>query len=114
MAEQVRGTAGFLHIHGADALHTAQLRALQECARRQLRRYDLLDPMARAAAVASATGLDTAALVRAMATRARSPGAMTADLELLETARRRLDAHGPLAASDAGSSSASSAASSTP
>ena len=101
MAEQVRGTASFLHMHGADALHTAQLRALQECARRQVHRYVQLNPAARAASIARATGLDAAALERAMATRKRSTGTMALDLELLETARRRLDAAAPVAATDA-------------
>jgi len=95
MAEQVRGTAAFLHMHGAGALHAAQLRALDECAARQLRRYAPLDASARAAAIARATGLDAAMLVRAMSMRARHPAAMAVDLEVLETARRRLDANGP-------------------
>ena len=101
MAEQVRGTASFLHMHGADALHAAQLRALQECARRQVHRYIQLDPAARAASIARATGLDAAALERAMSTHKRSTGTTAADLELLETARRRLDAATPATASDA-------------
>lgn len=105
MAEQVRGTAGFLHMHGGDALHAAQLRALNESAGRQLRGYALRDATARAAAIAQATGLEAAMLARAMAARARHPGAMAVDLEVLETARRRLDAHGPFTPSPSPSTS---------
>ncbi|MET3497141.1 DUF4350 domain-containing protein [Variovorax boronicumulans] len=95
MAEQVRGTAGFLHMHGSGALHEAQLRALNESAGRHLRRYRDLAPPARAAAIAQATGLAAAMLTRAMSARARAPEAMAVDLEVLETARRRLEANGP-------------------
>jgi hypothetical protein len=108
MAEQVRGTAGFLHMHGADALHAAQLRALNESAGRQLRGYARRDAAARAAAIAQATGLEAAMLVRAMGERARHAGAMSVDLEVLETARRRLDAHGPFMPSPSSSSSSTS------
>lgn len=94
MAEQVRGTAAFLHMHGNGALHAAQLRALDESARRHLRRHAGRDPAARAAAIAAATGLAPAVLERAMSVRARRPEAMALDLEVLETARRRLEAAG--------------------
>ncbi|RTQ30830.1 DUF4350 domain-containing protein [Variovorax gossypii] len=108
MAEQVRGTAGFLHMHGADALHAAQLRALNESARRQLRGYVHRDAAARAAAIAQATGLEAAMLVRAMdGARPRHAGAMAVDLEVLETARRRLDANGPFMPRSSASSSSS-------
>lgn len=107
MAEQVRGTAGFLHMHGAGALHEAQLRALNESAARHLRRYRDLAAPARAAAMAQATGLEAAMLVRAMSTHARAPDAMAVDLEVLETARRRLEAHGSRKPSPAFSSSPS-------
>jgi len=93
MAEQVRGTAEFLHMHGGEALHAAQLRALDESARRHLRRHAQGDAGQRSAAIAQATGLDARALSQAMALRKRGPGALAADLELLETARRRLDAN---------------------
>ncbi len=107
MAEQVRGTAGFLHMHGGDALHAAQLRALNESATRQLRGYARHDASARAGAIANATGMEAAMLVRAMADRARNPGAMALDLEVLETARRRLDANGPFVPSPASAASSS-------
>ncbi|MET3475727.1 DUF4350 domain-containing protein [Variovorax atrisoli] len=114
MAEQVRGTAGFLHAHGAAALHVAQLRALDESARRQLRGYVRRDAAARAAAIAQATGLEPAMLARAMdEARSRHAGAMAIDLEVLETARRRLDANGPFTPRPASSSSSPSSSSSS-
>lgn len=123
MAEQVRGTARFLHMHGPKALHTAQLRALHESATRQLRRFSQLDPKQRTVEIARATGLDALLLERAQAVRSRNPGVLAADLELIETARRRLDATGPdtrpptaftSPVSPGASPSASSAASSPP
>lgn len=108
MAEQVRGTARFLHMHGPKALHTAQLRALHESAARQLPRFSQLDPLRRTAGIARATGLDARALERAQDDKPRNPAVLAADLELLETARRRLDAREPAAPP------ASSAASSAP
>lgn len=95
MAEQVRGTAGFLHMHGSQALHLAQLRALHESATRHLRRFAQLGATARTTEIARATGLDANALARAQAERQRNPRVMAADLELMETARRRLDAAQP-------------------
>lgn len=110
MAEQVRGTAGFLHMHGAQALHAAQLRALDESARRQLRGHAHRDATARTAAIAQATGLDAAMLARAIdGARPRHAGGMAVDLEVLETARRRLDANGPFVPRSSDSSSSSSA-----
>lgn len=113
MAEQVRGTAGFLHAHGPGALHVAQLRALDESARRQLRGDAFRDATARAAAIAQATGLEPAMLLRAMdGARTRHAGAMAIDLEVLETARRRLDANGPFTPRTSSSSPSSSSSSS--
>jgi hypothetical protein len=96
MAEQVRGTARFLHMHGPKALHAAQLRALHESAARQLPRFSQLEPARRTAEIARITGLDARALDRAQADRARNPAVLAADLELIETARRRLDAREPV------------------
>jgi len=90
MTEQVGGTAHFLQRHGAAALHAAQVRALHETAARQLRNYGRLDLFQRAQAIAGATGVSGPALARALPPRARGPGELSADLELLETARRRL------------------------
>jgi hypothetical protein len=98
MAEQVRGTARFLRAHGPAALHTAQLRALHESAVRQLVRFSQLDPARRNAEIARATGLDARALDRAQADKPRNPAVLAADLELIETARRRLEAREPAAA----------------
>ena len=96
MAEQVRGTARFLHMHGPKALHAAQLRALHASAARQVPRFSQLAPAQRTQEIARATGLDTLALERAQADRSRNRGVLAADLELLETARRRLDAREPV------------------
>ena len=114
MAEQVRGTARFLHMHGPKALHTAQLRALHASAARQLPRYSQLDALRRTAGIARATGLDARALERAQDDKARNPAVLAADLELLETARRRLDAREPAAPSVSSVSSSSSAVSPSP
>ena len=91
MAEQVRGTAAFLRRHGGETLHAAQLRALQESAARRLHRAER-SPADEAKAMGSATGIDGAALARALQAHPRNPSVLAADLEVLETARRRLDA----------------------
>ncbi|MDB5849694.1 MAG: hypothetical protein JWP29_3446 [Rhodoferax sp.] len=90
MAEQVRGTGRFLHWHGASALHAAQVRALNEAAQHALRGFAQAGGPRRTSLVAEATGLDVAALARALIDRTRVPAVMAHDLELLETARRRL------------------------
>jgi len=105
MAEQVRGTAQFLQQHGGAALHGAQVRALHDCAGRQLRRRSQRTPAERDAAIAAATGIDIAVLQRALDKHTRNPNALAADLELLETARRRLEAMTLQPASSAPSSS---------
>ena len=93
MREQVRGTAHFLQRQGPDALHTAQLRAFDECARRKLRLDTGHVAWSRTQAIARVTGLDAAALAHAQKPGPRKPMQLTRDLELLETARRRLDVH---------------------
>lgn len=91
IAEQVKGTAQFLKHHGADALHAAQVRALDETAQSHLRDYAHLERGARAKAIAKATGLDADALARALDRKLkRSHRELPPTLELLETARRRL------------------------
>ncbi|MEP7295473.1 MAG: DUF4350 domain-containing protein [Burkholderiales bacterium] len=92
MAEQIRGTAAFVAHHGSNALHAAQLRALNDTARPRVHGFDGLILGERAQAVAQLTQLDAHALARAMnpaldAAVSRHPGAA---LALLETARRRL------------------------
>jgi hypothetical protein len=91
MAEQVRGTAAFLYRTGPQALLGAQMRALDECARQHLPRWAELGRGERADLLARATGLEAAALSSAFdRTLTRSPHALAATLQLLETARRRL------------------------
>ena len=95
MREQVCGTAHFLQRQGPGALHAAQLRAFDECARRKLRLDTQLDASARTQSIARITGLDAPALAQAQKPGPRKPVQLTRDLELLETARRRLEAHHP-------------------
>lgn len=93
VAEQIRGTAGFIASRaGGAALHAAQLRALENAARLRLGGFDALGGAERAAAIAAACAMEPAALARAMQPRltpalARHPAPA---LALLETARRRL------------------------
>lgn len=92
MAEQVTGTAQFLRLRGANALHAAQVRALDEAAQQHLRNYRHLDRQARALVIAQATGLDAQTLARALdRTLKRSSRELPAALHLLETARRLLN-----------------------
>ncbi|HZE92959.1 MAG TPA: DUF4350 domain-containing protein [Rhizobacter sp.] len=91
MAEQITGTAQFLWRRGGNALHTAQLRSLDEIARWHVRHYDKLDRGARAQAIARLTGLDAQALGLALdRSMARRRVDLPPVLELLETARRLL------------------------
>lgn len=91
IAEQIQGTAQFLRHSGADALHAAQVRALDETAQNHVRGYAHLERVARAKAIAQATGLDADALARALDRQLkRSDRELPATLELLEAARRRL------------------------
>lgn len=91
MTEQVLGTGQFLHKHGAAALHAAALRALCETARTRLHGFDTQPVFAQAQTLAAVTGLDEIALVQAL-TPARDQGklALSRQLQILETARRRL------------------------
>jgi hypothetical protein len=91
MKEQVAGTGAFLRRHGTAALHAAQLRALLETARARLPGFASLDAAAANQAIAKAAALDAAALARASQPGRRTPDRLPADLELLETARRRLE-----------------------
>ncbi|RZL03154.1 MAG: DUF4350 domain-containing protein [Rubrivivax sp.] len=91
IAEQVKGTARFLRHHGADALHAAQVRALDEAAQSHLPHYARLERGARAQAIARATGLDAHTLAQALDRQLkRSDRELPPTLDLLETARRRL------------------------
>lgn len=91
MREQIAGTAAFLWHRGPQALHAAQVRALDEAAALRLRHYARLDRIDRAAAIGAATGVAPAALERALnPAAAKSPHALARMLALLEAARRRL------------------------
>jgi len=93
MVEQVTGTAQFLRQRGADALHAAQVRALDEAAKSHLRDYARMDRNARAQAIAKVTGIDAPLLSRALdRTLKRSGRELPPTLEVLETARRRIKA----------------------
>lgn len=91
VAEQIRGTAAFVFSRNGAALHRAQLRALEDAARRRIRDHDRLDRASRAQAIASFTALDAGALARAMDPSPKRPRReLTATLAMLETAARRL------------------------
>ncbi len=89
VTEQVKGTASYLARHGGAALRAAQQRALHEAAAARLAGYQMLDAPARAHLLARHTGLDAAALAQACGP-AAGARALATDLQLLETARRRL------------------------
>ena len=88
VAEQIRGTAAFIAHHGGRALHDAQLRALDSCARSRVHGYDALIVGERAAALAPLVGIDVHTLARAMNPELSKH--LPSALALLETARRRL------------------------
>jgi hypothetical protein len=90
MAEQIIGTAHFLARSDTQALHRAQLRALDEAAAPRLHRWEQLDLNARARAIAALTGQPADALARAMSGGARLAAKLEADLCTLESAARRL------------------------
>ncbi|HEX6706755.1 MAG TPA: DUF4350 domain-containing protein [Albitalea sp.] len=94
VAEQIRDTANFIFASGGAALHRAQLRALEQAARRHVVDHDRLDRRGRAAAIARLAALDAEALSSAMApSLRRSRRELAATLTLLETAVRRLAPH---------------------
>jgi len=88
VAEQIRGTAAFIAHHGGRALHHAQLRALDACARSRVHGYDALIVGERAAVLAPLVGMDVHTLARAMNPELSKH--LPSALALLETARRRL------------------------
>lgn len=91
VAEQIRGTAGFIFQRDRAALHRAQLRALEATARGSIAHHDRLDRRSRAKAIAQATALDADALAQAMDPALKRPRReLLATLTLLETALRRL------------------------
>jgi hypothetical protein len=87
----VRGTSRFIFKGDSQALHRAQLRSLEQAARRSIRDHDKLDRRSRAEAIAKATALDADSLARAMDTTIDRPRRDLVNvLALLETATRRL------------------------
>jgi len=88
VAEQIRGTSAFIAHHGGRALHQAQLRALDSCARSRVHGYDRLIVGERAAVLAPLVGIDVHTLARAMNPELSKH--LPSALALLETARRRL------------------------
>lgn len=91
VAEQIRGTSSFIFQRDNSALHKAQLRELEQTARRSIRDHDRMDRHARAEAIACATALDADVLARAMDLTLKRPRRdLPATLTLLETAIRRL------------------------
>jgi hypothetical protein len=88
VAEQIRGTAAFIAHHGGRALHHAQLRALDGCARSRVHGYDTLIVGERAGVLAPLVGIDAHTLARAMNPELSKH--VPSALALLETARRRL------------------------
>jgi len=88
VGEQIRGTAAFIAHHGGRALHHAQLRALDSCARSRVHGYDALIVGERAAVLAPLVDIDMHTLARAMNPELSKH--LPSALALLETARRRL------------------------
>jgi hypothetical protein len=88
VGEQIRGTASFIAHHGGRALHRAQVRALDSCARSRVHGYDALIVGERAAVLAPLVGIDAHALARAMNPELGKH--VPSSLALLESARRRL------------------------
>ncbi|MCD2343025.1 DUF4350 domain-containing protein [Ideonella azotifigens] len=90
LAEQVRGSASFLLQHRAEALHTAQCRALAEAARKLAPSASASSALPDPVTLALATGLSASALGKAIAPAQRNTRRLAQDLMLLETARRQL------------------------
>jgi hypothetical protein len=92
LAEQIRGTGEFTAQHGgADALHAAAVRALEEAALRQAPAYKALPPAQRTEVLARLTGVGPDRLAAAI----HHPGARAGDelratIALLEAARRHM------------------------
>jgi len=91
MGDQVRGTGEYLRGRGAQALHAAQLRALNEIAESVVPQYAALKPSERIEAIAQATGMPGEPLGIAMSgLRGDGLHLLERELRQLETARRRL------------------------
>ncbi|MGQ3054185.1 MAG: DUF4350 domain-containing protein [Roseateles sp.] len=90
ISEQVRGLGAYLQGSGREALLAAQQRALTEMAIRTLPRYARLPVNERVKAIAAATGLAAVDIYAALAARYCTRAELPQRLQLLETARRRL------------------------
>jgi hypothetical protein len=90
LAEQIRGTGKFLVRNGgADSLHAATVRALDEAATRRVRGYARQTSQERAATLSQLTGFDAGALTDAVHhPRMRRPYELRRTIALLEAARR--------------------------
>ena len=90
LAEQIRGTGQFAWRHGgAETLHAACVRALDEAAQRRIPGYVRLSAKDRAAAIARLTGFDWNALAAAVHhPRSRRSQELGSTIALLEAARR--------------------------
>lgn len=90
LVEQIRGTGRFLvRRGGADALHAASVRALEDAARRSIPGFDLLQGKERASAIARAAGTTADNLAPGLQA-PTGPRSLIAALLLLEGTRRRL------------------------
>lgn len=92
LSEQVRGTGQFaLRLGGGAALHSATVRALRDAAVHRLPAYDQMAGEERVAALARASGLESADLGRALDfPGTRNSHELRRAIAVLETARRRL------------------------
>jgi hypothetical protein len=90
LAEQIRGTGRFLLRHGgAESLHAAAVRALDEAAEKRVRGYSRATAQERADTLARLTGFDAGALSAAIYhPRMRRPHELRRTIALLEAARR--------------------------
>lgn len=92
LAEQIRGTGQFVMRFGSGAaLHAAQVRALDEAARRRISAYAALSAAERSERIAKLAGVDAGELSAAIhfSGRLRSPEFRSA-IGLLEAARRKV------------------------
>lgn len=92
LAEQIRGTGQFAWRHGgAESLHAACVRALDEMAKRRIAGYARLSGSDRAAALARLTGFDGQAIAKCMYhPDSRRSQELRNTIALLESVRRRI------------------------
>ncbi len=105
ISEQVRGLGAYLQREGPDALLLAQQRALDDTAARHQPGYRRQTIPDRARWVADATGVDRHDLQAAMSARFCTRAELPGRLQVLETARRRLQAQHEMRAGGAGRAS---------